>query len=178
VTRLLLGGPYWTGGGPPWPEGVEFNYRCDTHMLVMSLPCLSPREIESVRKAPCEFGVFVEDDVIFFLYRFGDSFAWSESPYCYWMVPEDERTMPLPPTEQERAVLSVILVESNTNRIQAIRMVTLPTTVTRKLHWAILEQSNKPWCGQREYDSRLYAIRRKYECQDMAKIGVTGIGGE
>jgi hypothetical protein len=176
-TLYVVGEPYWPQRRPPYPEGIEFNHRCGYWFLTISQPHLTPRDMEALQ-GPAEFGVLVLDGLIFFLCRFGKVFKWTDCPYTWWAVPEDERTIPEPPTEPERALLSMTIVESTVNRIVGLRVVTLPKQVTLKLIWAIMDESNKPFMGQAEYDRRLKRIRDAYTPAELAKMAVTGRGGE
>ncbi len=55
------------------PEAVEYSYQSGDHTLLLSMKNLHPKEIEAVREAEAEFGLYCENGVIFLLYRFGEA---------------------------------------------------------------------------------------------------------
>jgi hypothetical protein len=55
----------------------------------------SEKEIADVARGRTEFGLFVEGDLIIFLYRFGHG-EWSDAPFTIHMVPASERVLPQP----------------------------------------------------------------------------------
>ena len=145
-----------------WPEAIQYQYRGGHHELVLFLASPSPKEIASVRQGAAEFGVFVSGDVIFLLYRFADAISWSDAPFSIHLVPAAERELPtVALTGEQRAILEVTLVESNTGIIEGLRAVSLSNEFTLAIHEAILAQAASPWDRQ-SYNEQLNAIYARY----------------
>jgi hypothetical protein len=146
-----------------WPEGGEYNFRSGGHELLLRFARPAAQEIEDVRRGDCEFALALVGDILFFLYRFGQVAGWSDAPYTWHLLPEDQRIPPQPPdTGESRALLQVILLDASTGIVRALRGVTLSPAFTRSLHTAIQVQMGTPWAGWKEYDRQLATAYRRY----------------
>jgi hypothetical protein len=163
-----------------WPEGGEYNFRSGGHELLLRFVRPAAQEVEAVSRGDCEFALASVGDILFFLYRFGKAVRWSDAPYAWHLLPEDQRIPPLHPnTDQTRALLRVVLLDAATGIVRALRAVTLSPGFTRSLHSAIQVQMNTPWVGNREYDRRLAAAYRRYpSSEDLFSITVAHTNGE
>lgn len=125
-----------------WPEAVEYNFRGGEHELRMFLGRPSPAEVVGISRGPCEFGLYVDGPVIFFLYRFpGAGLEWSDAPYSIHLVTEAERIEPeVHVTDETRALLHVVMVDAESGIVRALRAVTLSPALTEALHGAIRRQ--------------------------------------
>jgi len=119
------------------------------------------------------------EGILFFLYRFGQAIKWSDAPYTWHLVPEDNRVPPEPPaTPNTRAVLHVVLLDANTGIVRALRLVTLSPDITRTLYEAIKSQTETPWTGWKEYDRHLAAAYRTYgKSTDLLKLAIARATG-
>jgi len=159
---LEVGKPY-NPGVKVYPEGGEYGFRCGIHELLLRFGMPTAQEIGDVSRGESEFALASVEGVLFFLYRFGQALKWSDAPYTWHLVPEDNRVPPQPPaTENTRALLHVVLIDANSGIVQALRLVTLTPELTRALYEAIKLQTETPWVGWKEYDKRLAAAYRKY----------------
>ncbi len=120
------------------PEAVEYNYQSGDHTLLLSMKNLHREEIQAVREAEAEFGLYCENGIVFLLYRFGEALPWSDSAFSWWNVAEEDRKIPASQSNPaERILLKVILVEAGSGIVKAIRITTLSPAFTEKLHEAI-----------------------------------------
>ena len=126
-----------------WPEGCMFNYSAAGAWLIYFYRAPSLIEISSIQEGPAEFGLFMAGPVLFVLHRF-HPMPWNDSPYTFWLVHEDERTVP-EITEHLHALLRVILVDTSTGLIAALRACTFSATFTKTLHQAIHFQASLAW---------------------------------
>jgi hypothetical protein len=124
----------------------------------------SPRAptINSVRVGPADCALVVARPVILFLYRFAPAIAWSDAPYSWHLVPEDQRTLPGAESPATRAPIQIVLVDTATGLVLALRALTLSSAITHALHAAILEQAAEPWLSGATYDAALADIYRRY----------------
>lgn len=156
---LSVGKPY-SPGVTRYPECTQYNYRAGAHELVLFLSAPSHAEVLAARKGRAEFALYVEGPVVILAHRFGDDLPWSDSPYSWHLVPEEQRDLPSADLEQEmRARIQVILVDAATGLVRALRLLSLSPTFTRTLHQAIRDQAARPFAG---YDQALQAIYARY----------------
>lgn len=142
-----------------WPEGAQVRFSADGHELVFFFRRPTAREVTAVETGTARFGVLVRQPVILFCYDFGDgAVPWSDTTFCHWKLPEAERTLPkYPETGDQRALLSVILVDSDTGITRAIRAVSLSNEVTRVIADAVRVQSESA-NRDRDFDGALAVL--------------------
>lgn len=162
-----------------WEERTEYNFREGGHELRIFMAHLTAREIADVRFNEAEFGLFVQGDILLFLYRFGRSIPWGDAPYSWHLVPPEGRTLPEPAHMAEpHLLLTVFLVEATTGILKAIRQLTFSPAFGAALSLAILEQSQRPWPGGRGYDMQLGAVYTRYpRSSDLLKDAIARTRG-
>ena len=162
------------------PEAIEYNYQSGDHTLLLSMKNLNPKEVEAVREAEAEFGLYCENGIVFLLYRFGEILPWSDSAFSWWNVAEEDRQIPAPQVNPaERILLKIILVEASTGIVKAIRVTTFSPAFTEKLHDAIRRQATSESFARDEFVSRSLQIYKKFTPADFAaKAIVKTKGGE
>jgi hypothetical protein len=165
--RFLLMTPYQVGQlyvthRTRWPQAAEYNYRAGNHELLLFIPDVTEREVEDVRHGPADFGLLVDGDIIFFLYRFRESIPWSEATSSWRLVRENHKIIPNPDTNSARALLLVVLIDASTGVVRVSRSVWLSREFTRSLHKALRDRAARPWRGVDSYELQLHAAYRKY----------------
>jgi len=150
-----VGKPYIVGR-QHWPEFGEYNFRGGEHELRLFWRDPSTQEIAGVARGRAEFGLFIEDDLIIFLYRFGRG-EWSDAPYSIHMVSVGEHVLPEPLIGEQRVALNVVLVSANDGIVQALRFVSLSPEFSQRLHTAITAQAALPF-DQTAYDAHLARV--------------------
>lgn len=149
-----------------WNEAVQFNVRKGVPELIMFFNRPSFAEILAVKKAECEFGILMIEDVIFLLYRFGTDIPWSDQPFSIHLLPEAERAVPVQESDEQRLVMQITLVEANTGKIKALRAVSLSPEFSAELINLIDKQSRMPFD---KYDRNLAEIYQKFPTTDDLK---------
>lgn len=162
------------------PEAIEYNYQSGDHTLLLSMKNLHPKEVEAVRSAEAEFGLYCEHGIVFLLYRFGETLPWSDSAFSWWNVAEEDRRLPAPcENPAERILLKIILVEAATGIVKAIRVTTLSPEFTEKLHEAIRRQAAGAEFSRDEFVARSLEIyKTKSPFEFAANSIVKTKGGE
>jgi hypothetical protein len=162
------------------PEAVEYSYQSGEHTLLLSMNNLHPKEIEAVREAEAEFGLYCEKGIVFLLYRFGDALPWSDSAFSWWNIAEEDRRIPAPrENAAERILLKIILTEASNGIVKAIRVTTLSPDFTEKLHDAIREQAAGEELSRAEFVKRSLKVYENRTPSDLAaKAIVKTKGGE
>lgn len=159
-------------------EAVEYSYRNGIHQLLLVFPGLRPHEVQAVKRGAGTLGLYVNGEVIQLIFklegqRLNEGITWSDAPYN-WHMEREPRTVPPDPEtfeEGQGAALNIILLAAETHVVQAIRVIGLSTFFTRKLHAAIIEQSNKPF-DQVIYDRKLRMIQATYDAKQMYKQAI------
>lgn len=163
-----------------WPEGAEYNCRKGQHELRLCFARPSDVEVAAVGRGESEFGLLVQGEVFFFLYKFGSGadFPWSDAPFQLHLLPAAERVVPpveLPP--EKCAALTVILIDAATGIIQALRYVALGHDFSVALHRAIAAQAAAPF-DPRTLDAAIAAAYGRYEhSEEMAAQAIRTKGG-
>jgi hypothetical protein len=143
-------------------EGAEYAFRRGEHELIVRLGSITRRELDDVGQGECEFALVVENDVLFFLHRFGRSMSWSDAPFSWWLVPEAERMpAPAPQAAEPSVLLQVALVDAGTDIVRALRRVFLSPAFGRALHAAIRVQASRPWAGRDAFDRQIAAAHER-----------------
>lgn len=166
---LNIGAPY-INGITSWPDGnAEYNYLSTGHELRIFWASPTEAEIEAVRRAPMHLGLFVDGSVIDLVWRIEGAGGWSDTPFSIHQVPEASRAIPDATTGEERALLTVLLVDAATGILKAIRALSIPPHATERLHAAIRAQAAAPWEGREAHLAEIAAIYRRYpDSQDLA----------
>ena len=165
---VAIGKPLFEGR-TELPEAIEYNYQSGDHTLLLSMKNLHPKEIEAVREAEAEFGLYCENGIVFLLYRFGAHLPWSDSAFSWWNVAEEDRQIPAPQANPaERILLKIILVEAATGIVKAIRVTTFSPAFTERLHDAIRQQAKDEPFSRDEFVGRSLQIYKKFTPAEFA----------
>jgi len=166
-------------GRKRWPETAQYNYRRGTHRLELFYSSPSATEVTAIRTGPCEFALYARQPLLVLCFRFKGAGGWSDAPYSWHLLPEEERDLPSADLEEEkRAMLQVVLVDAATGIVRAIRMVSLSPEFTRALHAAIREQASAPW-DSGAYDRALDELYQTHPSTDalVAAAAARSSGG-
>lgn len=109
-----------------------------------------------------KFKVVVVDGIVWMLVKVGNQ-PWSDIPY-YKYVEDRLPIFEMPPDGMGLA-MQMLLVEANTGILKAIRMVGLPTDVSRKLIKAVENQPYMP-----DYTQRRNKQMDKYKTTDLVRL--------
>lgn len=151
--RELKVGELLEPGVVEYDEMPEYNYRGGAHVLIIPMNRPTPEEIEAVRSAALKLAFTVIDDILIFQFRCGSTIPWSDAVYTWYRVPPAEQARPPRLTGEQRALLTVILVDAETGIIEALRVVSMSPTFARRLHQAIERQIDGTF--PTDYDDRV-----------------------
>jgi len=175
ASRQLAVGQPLEPGVTRYEELPEYNYRNGEHRLLLFMENITLDELAAVREGDAKFAFTVIGDVLIFQYRFGSALPWSDAAYTWHRVPEEEQIRPPALEGPQRAALLIILVEATTGIVQALRMVSLSPTMSRRLHEAINRQAAAPLPA--DYDDQIRRIFERFtskELRDLALASCTG----
>lgn len=117
------------------------------HILAIAILNISNIEQHAFDTGDAEFALHVDGPVISLLYRFGVDLPWSDSQLNVWnggrLDRESANAIQLTRLESNhRIVLSLVLVESRTNKITGLRALTLSPLFTQAFVQALQQQIN------------------------------------
>jgi len=126
-----------------WPEGCHYNYDLSGHWLYYLFNQPSDVERSSIQRGDAQFGLYAHGPVLFLLHQFGDM-AWNDASYCWWRVAEEDRAVP-ELSDSLHALLKVVMVDTATGVVVALRALTFSAEFTKCLHEAIRYQAAHQW---------------------------------
>jgi len=172
---LAIGQPY-DPSIRKWPQGCHYNYDSSGHWLHYLFRNPSEVERSSIQAGQAQFGLYIHGPVIFLLHKFGD-LLWNDAPYNWWRVSQESRDIP-EVSDEIHALLRVVMVDTATGLVAALRALTFSAPFTRRLHEAIRSQSEHP-AGQVLHDEIVNDVYGRYTTEDL--VGMAEIfckGGE
>jgi hypothetical protein len=164
---LAVGQPY-DASIANWPEGCHYNFDTSGHWLHYLYSKPSSLEISSIQSGEVQFGLYINGPVIFLLHQFGEM-AWNDASYSWWLVSEEFRQVPTV-GDKLHALLKVVMVDTETGLIKALRALTFSAEFTEYLHEAIRHQSEKPW-SPTEHERAIRYVYSKYSTMDLVDRG-------
>ena len=152
----------------PAQEGIRFSFDGKfTLMYAFDRPTVEEKQAFKSGN-PCQFGLAVVDDVIFFLSRFG-TLKWMDAPFNIHLYPDNRaRLLEVPGPTQGYAVY-IMLVDSSTGIIEQLRLTSLTHDLSMRLRDAIINQPVIP-----DYDQRLQSIMARYSTEDLVALASKG----
>ncbi len=136
-------------------ESMSIVLNNGTPMLTFNFS-LSEKNIAAFLRGISSFGLFTDKDLLFFLFKIEGFLDWSDLAFTIHLA-QDETI------EDNRGYLPVylVLVESSTSIIKALRMVTISPTFRSVLARAIEQQNNQPF-NLIEYYKNIQVIYDSY----------------
>jgi hypothetical protein len=147
-----------------WSEGCHYNYDGSGHWLHYLYHEPSTVEVTSIQSGEAQFGLYVHGPLIFLLHQFGNM-PWNDAAYSWWRVSEEPRQLP----EVDggyHALLKVVMVDTATGLVAALRALTFSAEFTEELHRAIRHQAEQSW-NLGDYDSAVREIYSKFSTNDL-----------
>jgi hypothetical protein len=145
------------------PQGAFFNWSAVGAELLLSLDRPTSAEAADVRRGAAELALAVVPPAVWLLFRIGQSFPWSEAPYCVHLLPADQRPdLSAFPSPESRLLLHVVLVDSASAVLRAQRACSLSPGFSVALADAVRAQAAGPWTDRTAYDLDLATAYRRY----------------
>jgi hypothetical protein len=157
-----------------WPEGCHYNYDISGHLLHYLFSNPSTIEVSSVQRGKARFGLYIQGPVIFLLHQFGEM-LWNDAPYSWWLVSQETRKLP-EVGDHLHALLKVVLVDSTSGLVAALRALTFSSAFTNRLHEAIRAQSEHHW-SQSEHDSVIREVYSRFSTEDLLRRAIITCNG-
>ena len=145
-------------------EGSLFNLNTCMCSLVVLIENPRLDEVSDYQFGKAQFGLYLHGPVLFLLSKFGTQ-PWADSPYSIHMNPIEKIGLPEGYVEGLRFGLWVMLVDSATSKIQALRLVAFNLELSRLLARRVIHQLQQPLAGS-EYNKLVSAA---YKCHPTGK---------
>lgn len=152
-------------------EGLRLDYN-QGFTLYIFLHDLSKEEAQIFKKGKYKFALTEEQGILFFMIEFKGAIDISGAPFHFGLY-KDKRINDLPKVlnEGEGIELTVIVVDSNSGIVHALRCIGLTHNFSKKLIEICIEQS-KGIINRDLYRERLIYTQMKYTADDLYKKSI------
>lgn len=157
-------GERWSEAHAKYDEGVRYLYRHGAHELTLFWNAPTVGEVQGLRDADVEVGLFTHGSAAFLLYKIKDVCEWSDAAFNAHLVPEGERELPNEATG-DRARLKITLVNAEDGIVMARRLVSLDKVMTQALKHCMREQMAAPF-NRVLYDAAVTEVHSRYADSD------------
>jgi len=162
TTRLV--GEIYSSRHTEYSEATQYCYYNGVHdvALFWSRPTL--KEINGFLSQPVEVALYVEQSVLFLLYRIVDICEWSDVAYNIHQLRAEEQLVPAD-VPGSRARLQMTLVNADSGIILAKRMLDISPALTQALRHTLQEQMQMP-ISRPEYEAQVQQAYARYPDTD------------
>lgn len=145
------------------PEGVKFDMTDEGAVLSILFNKPTQKEIEEIKKGSLQFGMFMKNNIIFILSKFG-SMQWMDAPYTIHLSKNLTELNEI--SEGEGYSCHIVLADASSGEIKAMRLIGFDTQYSKILKANIEEQSKKEF-EKVQYDVDLFEVMTNYTTKDM-----------
>lgn len=147
-----------------YSEATQYCYYNGVHdvALFWSRPTL--KEINGFLSQPVELALYVEQSVLFLLYRIVDICEWSDVAYNIHQLRAEEQIVPAD-APGSRARVQMTLVNADSGIILAKRMLNISPALTQALRHTLQEQMQTP-ISRAEYEAQVQQAYARYPDTD------------
>lgn len=144
-----------------WPETATFWYREYGYELVLFWDSPDETETRALMENDVQVGLFLNESLIFVIYRIKGGCEWCEAGYAYPMIPESERLLPdvTKTNDVPDRRLQVVMVDSKTGLVRGVRTLKLSLDFASLIYRTIRTQAKLDW-NEEEFQR---ALQRTYE---------------
>jgi len=152
---------------------TEFNYMKNTFLLKIFIDGARHDDIESIERGAIEIGLYIEQPVIFLLFKFhaGDISSnvhlCGDAPFTYHLVPPDFRS--IPGENEQVGRMEIGLFDNCTMKVG--RVIGFGRNFLDVFRNAIIIQSKSTW-NVKKYDAKINEIYAKMTCKDMFPLSL------
>lgn len=132
-------------------------FRDNEAMLVLNWADIKSNEVKNVKNGLPQFVVYTQQDIMFLCFRFG-TLPWMDVPYTIHLEKGGSYDFDSEIEDGKGYALQVYLIDAVSNKIKAIRLIGLPTELSRKIREVVLAQKQSRKIGKIECDMLVNAI--------------------
>lgn len=147
-----------------YSEATQYCYYNGGHDLVLFWSAPTPQEQNGFLKQPVELALYVENSVLFLLYRIVDVCDWSDVAHNIHQLLSTEQTIPADPAGS-CATLHLTLVNVDNGIILAKRKLKLGSAITQALRHTLQGQMQTS-CTREEYKAQVAQVYKAFPDSD------------
>lgn len=147
-----------------YTEATQYCYHNGLHDLALFWSKPTLKETNGFLKQPVELALYVEQSVLFLLYRIADTCEWSDVAFNIHQLRAEERIVPADPPGS-RAKMQMTLVNAGSGIILAKRMLSVEPVMTQALRHTLQEQMQTP-CSREAYMAQVKQTYARYPDSD------------
>ena len=147
-----------------YSEATQYCYYNGVHDLALFWARPTLKEINGFLSQPLELAVYVEQSVLFLLYRIVDICEWSDVAYNIQQLRPEEQAVPAD-VPGNRAGVQMTLVNADSGIILARRMLNISPAMTQALRHTLQEQTLTP-LSRYEYEAQVQQAYARYPDSD------------
>jgi hypothetical protein len=157
-------GEVYSAGHTEYSEATQYCYYDGVHDLVLFWASPSAQEVRGFNTQPVEFALYVQQPVLFLLYRIADVCEWSDVAYNIHQLRAEEKEVP---TEApgDHARVQMTLVDASTGIIRAKRIVYMGRAMTQAMRHTLQEQMQIPF-SRFDYEALVQQTYARYPDSD------------
>ena len=147
-----------------YSETTQYCYKGGVHDLVLFWAEPTAEEINGFRTQPVEFALYVQQPVLFLLFRIANICEWSDVAYNIHQLPPQEQAVPAD-AAGAHARVQMTLVDASGGIIKAKRLVNMGPTMTQAMRHTLDEQMRLPF-SRFDYDAIVKQAHARYPDSD------------
>lgn len=150
-------------------DGGIFQYDINGAMFILKLSKTDVIAAEAFRTGKTELALFVEDNIIFLLYKIDGIFkGWGDCPYSVQFLTKEQRP---DFSKQQEKVMNLYLVDSRLDVLLSMRTIKLNDDFHQQLITLTKDQLNEPFETE-AYTAKVQTIWNKYTPEEMYNLAV------
>ena len=161
--KLEVGKPY--PGDVPRGDSVRVDMTDGGLVAYMVYDGITDKEVQDVRTGEAQFALTVRAGIIFVLMKFGGQ-PWLDAPYNVHL--SQNLTKLVTPGEAQGYGLYIILIDSRTRIVRALRLVGLSHRFSMSLRDAIVLQQAMPYDAR--YPDKMQQIYQAHTVKDLVSL--------
>jgi hypothetical protein len=138
TTRQI--GEVYSADHTKYSEATQYCYYDGMHDLVLFWASPSAEEVRGFNTQPVEFALYVQQPVLFLLYRIADVCEWSDVAYNIHQLRAEEQEVPRE-TPGDYARVQMTLVDASTGIIRAKRILRMGRAMTQAMRKTLQQQA-------------------------------------
>jgi hypothetical protein len=147
-----------------YSEATQYCYYNGIHDLTLFWSRPTLKEINGFIGQPVELALYVEQSVLFLLYRIADTCEWSDVAYNIHQLRAEEQLVPAE-APGSRAKIQMTLVNAGSGIILAKRSLSIGPAMTQALRHTLQEQKQTP-ISRPEYAAQVKQSYARYPDTD------------
>lgn len=149
-------------------EDIRIDVTDEGINLIVAFSSPTGDEIESFKTGNIQTGIFNKDDVLLFLFKFGN-LAWVDVPYNVHLSKHLTGIQEI--EDGEGLSLTILFIDSKTKILKALRLIGLPTRLSREIKSRIETQKQELF----DIDNYKYSIQKLFGMQTKEIVNYCNI---